>query len=830
MAISNLRYQTNARERFELEVLEGVYVGSYEIKKFSEFDDFETFVDRSTEFYGVENFILGDKLELSVFESFDPQTFNLIRNVYDELGGDGQIVFKWFVIDPSGMEQSVLGDDFQINLNTIQTSLGLESKLKLSFEIKKREDQNKFNARKDITVNLLSDVNLDNEAIIPVSTETTLFKEQDQGFLQSYFYSNANNEPFLNPDKGGGFIFSSFMATLAKDNQNIIPTQWHIGNFINLPTSPNGAIGMLNPSSSTYTDLKVKINNLRIEVEADVTQPSLFTHFSLNLYKLNSDYTINEVQLLATSVLESNGGVNKTVIELSGDEFNVNFSVFTNERLRLYCELDDFLDDTKARIDFSSNSSVDLIVNTPIIGKKTQGVRLFDALNQISKQYTNSNIILNSNILSNGGRYYDNFIYTGLSFRGVGFEKIQTNFDDFFEKGVALNLALGYDLRANNLKVEDVEFFFKNTQVIDFSDRKFESDSFVSKQANEIFFNSVKTGSKKYSTENDEDLDNFNTVAELTTPIKSKGDKFKIESDIVLDSSKIQELANDGSTATNDGDDDIIMLNIVEVEDFIDTGVFQEVLHIDKNGELVLEQFNENSLWTSFPIEIGDFVEITDPINKGTFEVIDITTSALTLDVSGMPIIRDTRTTTIKLFLGDIIKNRSNEGFLTLTGVEDPSTITNAIHDPIRQALRFYPIWGSGLTKKALNESIIVNDYKNNGNVTTKVDPSVFPDEYLGQLTLDQNITLQQIRDNGIYPLFSGEYIEITIKYVTWFEFFEAFNTWRYGENDDSDSFGYFTVNTPLGVRNIFPWGEQSISHNRASNSFTIKGFTKFEI
>ena len=419
-----------------------------------------------------------------------------------------------------------------------------------------------------------------------------------------------------------------------------------------------------------------------------------------------------------------------------------------------------------------------------------------------------------------------------LGIRGVEENpSLKLNFNEFFENGVSRLMALGCDMTAERLKVEDMSFFFKDVETADLSEYSFSRNGFKFLADDGSKFNTLKTGSKRFSTEQDQDLGNFNTKVELTTPLITRGQAFDIETSNVIDSYKIAELLQDQSTATNEGDDDAILLDIVDLGSYEDTGVIQGVEHSNKDGDLVLEQFGIS--WTTYEIKAGDTIEILDPINIGTWRVKSVSTTLLTLDGTGRNIETGNRTTTIKLFLGSIIKNRTNEGFLTLTGIEEPTTTSNVGHNPIFQLLRWYGLWGSGLSRKPLQEKILVNDYKNNGEVTVKVNPADFPYEYPNETTLNADRSGQEIRDGGLRPLFSGDRVEIKIAHIKFSQFFEIYNNWRYGFNkDDSTSFGYISLPNPFEKDRklkVFPMGDNCFQHKKGFNTLTIRGLVKFE-
>lgn len=804
--IKNIRYEDNTSERFEIEVLDGSLVGTYNIKKPSQFDDVDTIVDRNDEFYGVDNFILGEETELSILENNDPNTFNLITDVYNELGGDAQIVFRWITKDSLGVETSILGDDYQINLNDIEFKLELE-RLSIKFKIKKREEQNKFNTRIDTTVDLFSDTNLDNNSITPIATSTVYLKKIDKELVNKW---NSTGVQTSYLSSGASSILP--LASVSQEE---------------FESADYPSFRPLFTASQGYDGLSLKILNLTITVRQDIDNPNETNIFKL-VYLING--IIGNEVVLETAVIEDVGAYLETKIDILNKDYNIP-NMNQGDVLQVFIMLEDTLPISgKTLIGISNNFQYQLKLNSPEFAVETDSSRLFDVIGKIIGQYTDDSTTLNSSILSIGGRYYDNFINSFIGLRnsnaGTGINSLKTSFESLFEKGVSKIMALGYDLRDKEVKIEDINFFFKDFETADLSNKDFERDSFSRSQFNSIHFNSLLTGYKKYSSEQEEDLFNFNTTVELTTPIISLKNKLDIESETVTDEYVINEAINDSSTATNDKDDDISMINTLFLDSYVDTTLYANVEFTEVSGELILSQY-EKDFTNDF--NNGDVITIESGINDGTYTISSVTQFELNLGLLS-PIQTGVSNVTISITRENIIKNRTSEGFDVLTGVNDLETASNVIHNPIYQLFRWYPLWGSGLTKKDLTKEIIVNDYKNNGDVNVKVNTTDFPLEYPNEIKLNENFTQKDLQDTGLLPLFNGDYIDITIKTVDFSEFFELFNNWRYGAlNNDSESFGYITLKTPFGIKKIYPFGDECFNHNRGSNTLTIKGLVKYE-
>jgi len=576
-------------------------------------------------------------------------------------------------------------------------------------------------------------------------------------------------------------------------------------------------------ASANYLGLSLKILNLNISYRQDVNNPLLTNDFKL-VYLING--VLGVPVELESSTIEDLGTFKQTVIDITNKSYSIP-NLNQGDSLQIFCLLDDNAIPNNSNFSVSGNFQYELLLNNPDFAMKNKSVLLFNSISKLCEQYTDGKTLLDSNILSLNGRYYENYINSFIGLRpNISNQTLKTNFESLFEKGLSKIMALGYDLRSETLKIEDINFFFKDIEIFDLTNRDYTRDEFVLKQYNDIHFNNLLTGYKKFSSEENEDLFNFNTKAELTTPIKSLKKKLDIESETSTDEYLINEGINDNSNSTNDKDDDIVLLNTVFLNTYTDNALFPNTEHVNESGELIINQY-EKSFTDNF--KVGDSINILTGLNTGVYTINSLTFNSINL--GPQPSIQTgVSDNTIQITRNNIIKNRTNEGFDILTGVSDSNTSSNVIHNPKYQCFRWYPLWGSGLTKKDLNTEIIVNDYKNNGDVTVKVNTSVFPNEYPNEITLDQNFTQLDLQNSGLFPLFNGDYIEIKMHNVDFFEFFEIFNNWRYGfNNDDSTSFGYLKVPTPYGGKNIFPFGDEAFNHKRSENTLTIKGLIKYE-
>ena len=158
--IKNLRYENRTKEVFRLVVEDSAYAGTYDIEMPDKFDEIDCIVNINEEFYNVDDFILGETEKIAFLEYSNKVGFNIVKKVYEEKGSDGKILFQWKAIN--GLDEiDLLGGGYELNLNkySLKYEMSME---KIEVEIKKREFENKFLTREDVSVNLFSEKDLDN--------------------------------------------------------------------------------------------------------------------------------------------------------------------------------------------------------------------------------------------------------------------------------------------------------------------------------------------------------------------------------------------------------------------------------------------------------------------------------------------------------------------------------------------------------------------------------------------------------------------------------------------------------------------------------------------
>ena len=485
-----------------------------------------------------------------------------------------------------------------------------------------------------------------------------------------------------------------------------------------------------------------------------------------------------------------------------------------------------FFEETRGSITISS--SIDKL------GRKSKVVSLFDAIDKVAENYSDGKIRLKSTILSEGGKYANQYVATGSFLRGVaniflGEEKINTSFKSLFYEGASPLLALGFDVIEDKLIVEDIDYFFKDVQAYDLTGKDFVQENLTIENDKDISYNNLIFGTKKYSTKKKGDIFNFNTKMECSTPIKSVKKKLDKTTGFIIDEYKIQDLLDDTNDNTNDNDDDLVLIDTV-TGSYIDSGSFPDVVHSDAGGVLTLTA--SKSPWDTLPFKVGDKIKIVEGLNVGEYTILAIKSHTLTLD-KRIGIEQGTILTKIEHTLTDVIKNRNataTDGFISAEGVKNKRTAVNLYHNPKYQMKRWFPLFGGGLSKKPNGENIIVTNYKNNGKIEVEPDTDKIPHLPKEKDVLNENINLERLRRSS-RVLFGTENIEVTLTNVSFEEFYNLYNRWRIGEDiytgEKIPSRGYIDVYISGETYSIYPFGTEALQYDKGANELTIKGKIK---
>ena len=819
VSIKHILNETGVSERFKLIVPDGNYEGEYNIKKPDGWNDIDSVVNINEEFFNVEDFIIGSSTKLKFSQFSDPDSFNLIRNIYNESAGDGRIIFKWIAVK-NGIEYDLLSENFEINFNKKGESFE-KTMMTTEVELIKSEAQNKLFTREDTTIDLFDTKDLEENDIDPVPTFEIGFKKGDR--ILSNFYSWDISQTIINQTPRTDHFFSFRRADSPEFGNN---TNEYCG-IKNIPGGTQINQGPFIGTDVTLKSIKIEISNM--DIICGRSDSNIPIRPDAALYATISGAGFFYTQLLEPSIPS---GTNGSQIKIENKVYSLNINntsnIYPGQNLSFNIITNDATDKFII-LSLKTNTSIEITANmeSPLVRTKT--IRLIDGLNQIVKNYTSSEIQTESFILGPDGDYYNTSISTGMYLRGLPeiylSQKLKTSLKDLFQQGAAKLLAFGYDILNNKLIVENIDYFFKDVKCYDLSEKQYIREDFKLEHDSSLTYNTLLFGSKKYSTKQKFDIQNFNTLIEVNTPIKSNKNKFDKQTDLIIDEYKIKELIEDKSSSTNDNDDDKVLVDLVHVNDYWDYGVFENCIHSVEGG--VLKLSCTQTPFDTTLMEVGNKAKITEGLNQGTWTILEITDFSIKLDkTSGIQ--EGVSDTPIEYNISSLIKNRTIEGFTNYDAtINNPGSTSNIRHNPKYHLARWWPFFGSGLRKKQNYELLKVTNYKNNSEAKMEIVTGEMPNELQGEVIVGANEELSRMKGYKA-TFFTGEKIELSYDKVTFEEFFTIYNNWKFGEgNNRLLSRGFLSCNTPYGIYDIYPFGPEAFSHSKAKNTLKIKGKVK---
>lgn len=814
--IKHLQYENGTEEIFTLTVLDSAHAGVYVIEKPDSFDEADCIVDINEEFFNIDNFIIGDTEKITFLQYSNKNGYDIVKKVYEEKGSDGIILFSWKAVNGAN-EYDLLGEGYQLNLNKYSNKFD-KSMMKIETEIKKREVQNKFITREDVSVNLFSEKDLDNEAAPALVLEDVYFKEGVRKKGNFYFFDLQQNAFVQSLHTVFQFVYSRSDGWEIGNNTNNTSGYYaFLGSGLQYKGVPISTISVL-------PEIIVEISNMNVQVLRLLADPQ--PNFELNAVIKNGATVVRKVFLEDFVTIAADATYKKQELVILNERFEIG-NLQPNESIELLFESKDgnsagfYAVDTNTSFEITSNLTQPL--------RKTKVIRLNHAIERLARLYSGTDIPVQSSIINAGGYYYNTAISTGMFMRGLpevyNTNKITTSFKTLFYESASKLLALGFDLQDDKIIVEDISYFFKDVETYDFTDKEFIQDEFTIDHDLENSYNQLIFGSKKFSTNKKSDLLNYNTKLEALTPLKSVKTKFDKTIDAIIDEDKISEMILDKSTSTNDNDDDLIIFDVVDVVNYEDEGILSDCVHSNEGGYLWLTSFE--TPFDTLALSVGGYLEITSGLNVGNWEILEINKAKIKLNKTA-DIQTGEAETPIKFIVGNISKNRTDEGFLTVENTKDQRSATNLRHNPKYQMARWFPFYGSGLTKKTGSEEIIITNYKNNGDVILEPNSVGLENEMQGETELKANETFERLR-NYKTPFFSGEHSEITLMDVAWHEFYDCYTKWRYAYVEEKDR-GYISVNSAEGILKIYPFGSKAFEFSGQRNELTIRGKKKYDL
>ena len=386
--ITIIRYENGTKEVFRLVVEDSAYSGTYDIEMPDKFDEIDCIVNINEEFYNVDDFILGETEKIAFLEYSNKIGFDIVKKVYEEKGSDGKILFQWKAIN--GLDEiDLLGGGYELNLNkySLKYEMSME---KIEVEIKKREFENKFLTREDVSVNLFSKKDLDNNTAPALVLDDIYYKEGARRL--GNFYSFAPQQYIITPK-----YYSSFLFVFMR------------GDDYQLGINKNIYSGIFITTDINLPNVIVEVSNLDVKAFALLAETS--PNFEFNAIILNGRNIVRKVKLEDFTTIASDDKYKYQQLKIVNKSYPIG-ALRQGESLDLRFESKDT---SKARFMTTkdANTSFEILADLTTPLKKTKVIMLKDAIERLARLYTGEAISVKSSIINTGGYYYNTAVSTG---------------------------------------------------------------------------------------------------------------------------------------------------------------------------------------------------------------------------------------------------------------------------------------------------------------------------------------------------------------------------------------------------------------------------------
>lgn len=522
-------------------------------------DGITTKLPRDKDYFGFIVDSFDDDMQLGF--GCDDVAYNLIENIYNRDGADGEIGFEFGYYEPiTNIERVPYSGVLNLNIRTKTLD-------QIKCTIEKQSFRSLFRTRFETIVDLSSALDLDGKAIPPAPILTINLHSKT---IIKQFISEIT-EGQSTESHGISRFVSIKMDSSAEKTSELAGNQ-------QIPLSING----INPIDESLYFFKIQ--------EAGNYDMNFKATFNMKINRSDFSGRIGDWELYPRLQIQRGGVVIEnipyTAFRKSGSTnsrsvaFNMDFQVHENRTLQVGDNL--YLDCTGTQ-EFAGapyQYFVDNYVNKNSISAQTTAAastskcyRLFDVLNYLIGATTGNQNALISNILSQGGACYDYVTANGYQIRNflTTDKPLKLSLKDFFEAFFSV-FGFGYGFKKVGNKefveVEEFQKFFQKKPIIIIDD-KFDVNSYSETHRKDDVYNETQFGFEKYPEDDTNTLDEFATYADGLTPIKKYKNKFVKKSKAIISGYLIEQQrreqfqVNPSSSLSND--DELFLISVIEV-------------------------------------------------------------------------------------------------------------------------------------------------------------------------------------------------------------------------------------------------------------------------
>lgn len=412
--------------------------------------------------------------------------------------------------------------------------------------------------------------------------------------------------------------------------------------------------------------------------------------------------------------------------------------------------------------------SMEMVYTSTAIDTVVKGIRLFDLAKHNTKSLADVNFIAPEYDVN--GEHYNNFAFNGLLLGQITDKPFNNKFKDL------MNFAdeTCSDIQINPTSVELLPYkdYYQDIEMNVFE----EIPSFnLQERFNKRY--SLKTADFKYKRSSDQratngqnSIDDVHTETQkyITDTVDSnlKVEINHIRSAFLIEEARRRAFDNEQSKAL-ENDDNLFLLKCVNLPPNTEGG-FSAILlmRVLDNGNVEILNNNTdgdgvNFNWNLLGFGVGSQFFIDSGENIGTYTVVAITNSVLTLDqVSGVTASFN-GDALIKMrwyFTNVAFVNQTNETFTLIEGVANPNNYSNLDYHWARNIQKWYPYLATA-TKFKLDGIIKTTSFKTNGLLKTQkvgeTEPLADSNDIINSIIATQKILTPIVHSVKVYADFA---------------------------------------------------------------------------
>lgn len=580
----------------------------------------------------------------------------------------------------------------------------------------------------DTTINVFSDKNVLNETITPVETFNFLRKSVPIFQTSKWIMQEPLTHDAL-------LVYSNFSQSIEKSEIKDTLTF-----FENYPD-----VNAFELARNNFIIIRAKntINNIKIKIDLDAT----YVYKALGggdncwlrfwIVGFVEPYTIGDPTIVNDLLYSKYFSGNTDQSEILPSELTYEVANLPKDySLALFVEMDfnrAVTGDSDHR-PYAEFRKFDTTVTGAYTSLNTvvKGVRYVDMMKQASKFIRN--IPINAPKFDIGGQFYDQVCYNRALVSQNTTIPFNTNFKEIL--GSVVEVCADYEVKADEIFVGQYDDYYTNEEIGVFN--VIPSIDYKEPWNERFKLNIFKFGYKTFEQNRDSvnTIEDVHTDSEWIVPNELVQNKKEISLDLVRSGFSQQaavDLEIQKPTTSDTNDNKVYIQDIIPLpeDSFNEFGAKLLIRIVSGNVQILNRDSEQDSNdvvinWTVLGFNIGDPFYITSGVNIGSYEVVDITPTTLTLE----PLLFTPTTTgdhyiSMKWYYIDILwQTRTNEGFDIVNGVTSPQYFPNLLYT-IRRNMVNWESYLNTACSFARGKQIRNSYFKNDVPLETQFDGGI---------------------------------------------------------------------------------------------------------